>query len=236
MSEGLFIYIRRECHYRIDDIACLGDFLIVFFFDYSFGKRSGVSIRRPNECLILEPSEMLVVSPRNWITILYPPTEAWWMKDWESIDKSQNWTMDLFISFRACAFYKNNFLTKNLYKQVDYSDVPGSQHPSVPQRTQRSSSTSSAIPYPPSRLDDQVIIHSKLLFMCGSRRRHSWVDQYWHENCWERGSERQYWIIQHIIWYIVLNPYRELYIFRNCERKSDWRRFLRKGIACFRHS
>ena len=29
---------------------------------YSFGKRSGVSIRRPNECLILEPSEMLVVS------------------------------------------------------------------------------------------------------------------------------------------------------------------------------
>lgn len=32
------------------------------FVNYSFGKRSGVSIRRPNECLILEPSEMLVVS------------------------------------------------------------------------------------------------------------------------------------------------------------------------------
>lgn len=31
-------------------------------FIFSFGKRSGVSIRRPNECLILEPSEMLVVS------------------------------------------------------------------------------------------------------------------------------------------------------------------------------
>jgi hypothetical protein len=34
----------------------------VFVFVYSFGKRSGISIRRPNECLILEPSEMLVVS------------------------------------------------------------------------------------------------------------------------------------------------------------------------------
>uniref|UniRef100_A0A0P6DK24 Rap guanine nucleotide exchange factor n=1 Tax=Daphnia magna TaxID=35525 RepID=A0A0P6DK24_9CRUS len=30
-------------------------------FSVCFGKRSGVSIRRPNECLILEPSEMLVV-------------------------------------------------------------------------------------------------------------------------------------------------------------------------------
>lgn len=52
-------------------------FLPLFLFFcvyYSFGKRSGVSIRRPNECLILEPSEMLVVSSvscpfRNWFRL-----------------------------------------------------------------------------------------------------------------------------------------------------------------------
>lgn len=34
------------------------------FFDccYSFGKRTGGSARRPNECFVLEPSEMIVVS------------------------------------------------------------------------------------------------------------------------------------------------------------------------------
>jgi hypothetical protein len=29
---------------------------------FSFGKRNGASTRRPNECFVLEPSEMLVVS------------------------------------------------------------------------------------------------------------------------------------------------------------------------------
>lgn len=29
---------------------------------YSFGKRTGSNARRPNECFVLEPSEMLVVS------------------------------------------------------------------------------------------------------------------------------------------------------------------------------
>ena len=37
-------------------------FVCHLIFISSFGKRSGVSVRRPNECLILEPSEMLVVS------------------------------------------------------------------------------------------------------------------------------------------------------------------------------
>lgn len=33
-----------------------------FYFCYSFGKRTGGSARRPNECFVLEPSEMIVVS------------------------------------------------------------------------------------------------------------------------------------------------------------------------------
>ena len=45
---------KRCCYNRFFSFLCLSI--------YSFGKRSGVSIRRPNECLILEPSEMLVVS------------------------------------------------------------------------------------------------------------------------------------------------------------------------------
>ena len=41
---------------------------IFFLFFYSFGKRIGGAARRHNECLILEPSEMIVVSNKN---ILY---------------------------------------------------------------------------------------------------------------------------------------------------------------------
>ena len=38
---------------------------IYFFIFYSFGKRIGGAARRHNECLILEPSEMIVVSNKN---------------------------------------------------------------------------------------------------------------------------------------------------------------------------
>ena len=39
--------------------------LYIFLFSYSFGKRIGGAARRHNECLILEPSEMIVVSNKN---------------------------------------------------------------------------------------------------------------------------------------------------------------------------
>ena len=37
-------------------------FIIFIFLNFSFGKRIGGAARRHNECLILEPSEMIVVS------------------------------------------------------------------------------------------------------------------------------------------------------------------------------
>ncbi|EFX70422.1 hypothetical protein DAPPUDRAFT_328339 [Daphnia pulex] len=67
--------IRYERHDANDILYCRGELCSCWyvllcgsvFIDgsmylpgASFGKRSGVSIRRPNECLILEPSEMLV--------------------------------------------------------------------------------------------------------------------------------------------------------------------------------
>lgn len=36
---------------------------ISLFFSFSFGKRSAGSLRRGCECIVLEPSEMIVVSP-----------------------------------------------------------------------------------------------------------------------------------------------------------------------------
>lgn len=36
--------------------------LFFIFFQNSFGKRNGGSVRRPNECFVLEASEMIVVS------------------------------------------------------------------------------------------------------------------------------------------------------------------------------
>lgn len=50
---------------------------LMFLFLSSFGKRSAGSLRRGCECIVLEPSEMIVVSPNFYI--LYtatPPPDA----------------------------------------------------------------------------------------------------------------------------------------------------------------
>lgn len=54
------------CIFLIEQII-LNRFL--FFVRNSFGKRNGGSVRRPNECFVLETSEMIVVS--NCFIIFY---------------------------------------------------------------------------------------------------------------------------------------------------------------------
>lgn len=53
---------------------------------YSFGKRTGGSARRPNECFVLEPSEMIVVS-----TLQYATYHPWTLLSNPSLD--WRWTL-----------------------------------------------------------------------------------------------------------------------------------------------
>lgn len=43
----------------------------ILFVCFSFGKRTGGSARRQNECFVLEPSEMIVVSTNFFVYLLH---------------------------------------------------------------------------------------------------------------------------------------------------------------------
>ena len=67
-----YILVFKQCGVSIQTITivlvlidkkCI--YIFIFYFFYSFGKRIGGAARRHNECLILEPSEMIVVSNKN---------------------------------------------------------------------------------------------------------------------------------------------------------------------------
>lgn len=60
---------------------------------YSFGKRTGGSARRPNECFVLEPSEMIVVSTLQVPFFKYHP---WTLLPDPSLD--WRWTLQRFLA------------------------------------------------------------------------------------------------------------------------------------------